>query len=323
MEMNREMNEHPSNSCGCGKSSKQAATIWDGTAEILLNEKVAESTYRLRLACPEIAKIFDPGQFVMLRLIGSSDPLLGRPIAVYDALDASGDSFSNDDPTKRYSIDLVYIVVGRGTTKLSTMRPGEVLEVWGPLGKPFPAYDCDHLIFIAGGIGQTPFLTLARRELGLAKFESMDECSGMLRPKKITFCYGARSADYLACVDDFRALNIDVQICTDDGSAGQKGFVTDLIRPLVESAKSEFADSARPSAHLVGCGPEPMLAAMTEIARKLDVPCHVSLETPMACGLGICFSCVTKVQTPDGDWDYKRTCIDGPIFDAREVFSDE
>jgi len=317
------MNEHPSPHCGCGNSSKRPATIWDGTAEILLNEKVAESTYRIRLACPEIAKSFQPGQFVMLRSIGSNDPLLGRPIAVFDALDASGQSFSDEDPSKRHSIDLVYIVVGRGTTQLSTMRPGDALEVWGPLGKPFPAYDCEHLIFIAGGIGQTPFLSLARRELGLAQFGGVDTCPVVSRPKKITFCYGARSTNYLACVDDFRALDIDVQICTDDGSAGQKGFVTDLIRPLVESAKSEFADSTRPSSHLVGCGPEPMLAAMTEVARKLDVPCHVSLETPMACGLGICFSCVTKVQTKDGDWDYKRTCVDGPIFDAREVFGTE
>jgi dihydroorotate dehydrogenase electron transfer subunit len=96
-----------------------------------------------------------------------------------------------------------------------------------------------------------------------------------------------------------------VYLASDDGSLGFKGFVTDLLARI---ASEGFG-------HIVGCGPEPMLKALAALAPRLGIPCQLSLETPMACGLGICFSCVTRVTTADG-WDYKRVCIDGPVFDA-------
>jgi dihydroorotate dehydrogenase electron transfer subunit len=104
-------------------------------------------------------------------------------------------------------------------------------------------------------------------------------------------------------VDDFRSAGAEVHLASDDGSLGHHGFVTDLLR------------QHGPPQHLVGCGPEPMLRALAKLAAGWQVPCHVSLETPMACGVGICFSCVTRVQVGDG-WDYKRVCVDGPVFDT-------
>jgi dihydroorotate dehydrogenase electron transfer subunit len=107
-------------------------------------------------------------------------------------------------------------------------------------------------------------------------------------------------------VEDFRAASAELHLATDDGSLGFKGFVTQLLE-----------QGERPQ-HLVGCGPGAMMKALADLARRWNVPCHLSLETPMACGIGICFSCVTKVKTPESlaGWDYRRVCVDGPVFDA-------
>ncbi len=164
---------------------------------------------------------------------------------------------------------------------------------------------------VAGGIGQTPFLALATEHLGVRSYGQQERV--VRRPEKITLCYGARNAAYLAGVEDFRKLGIDVRLSTDDGSAGQHGFVTDLLRQVLD----ESAD--RSSRTIVCCGPERMMAAVAQIAKQYDVPCQVSLETPMACGIGICFTCVAKVRQSDGSWDYKRTCVEGPIFDAELI----
>ena len=115
--------------------------------------------------------------------------------------------------------------------------------------------------------------------------------------------YGVRSADLAAGVDDFRAAGAEVHLASDDGGLGFRGFVTQLL------------ERQAPPGHLVGCGPEPMLHALAGVARRWGVACHVSLETPMACGVGVCFSCVTRVRTAGG-WDYRRVCVDGPVFDA-------
>jgi dihydroorotate dehydrogenase electron transfer subunit len=156
---------------------------------------------------------------------------------------------------------------------------------------------------IAGGIGQTPFLAYARELLGDRGYAGM-------RPARLaaraTLYYGVRNAAYAAGVADFEHVGCDVRLASNDGSAGARGFVTDLIRD-------------EPRADLwVACGPEPMLKAVAGLAAERGIPCDVSLETPMACGLGICFSCVTRVKTSDG-WDYKRVCVDGPVFDAGQV----
>jgi dihydroorotate dehydrogenase electron transfer subunit len=119
----------------------------------------------------------------------------------------------------------------------------------------------------------------------------------------VSLYYGVRSADLAAGVDDFRQAGASVHLASDDGSVGHHGYVTELLK------------TRPPPQHIVGCGPEPMLHALMKLAHDWQVPCHVSLETPMACGVGICFSCVTKVKTADG-WDYRRVCVDGPVFDA-------
>jgi dihydroorotate dehydrogenase electron transfer subunit len=206
-------------------------------------------------------------------------------------------------------LDVVYIRVGHMTAQLRELPPGTLLDVWGPLGNGFPPHKTGHLIIVAGGIGQTPFLMLGREYLGRRAYGDPPRTAPQAR--QVTLCYGAKSEAWLAGVDDFRAAGIDVRIATDDGSVGHHGFVTDLIRPTVEASDAPC--------RLVCCGPEPMMEATARIAQELDLPCEVSLETPMACGMGICFSCVAKIRDGEGNWDYRRTCVDGPVFNVADV----
>lgn len=237
----------------------------------------------------------------MIRLAGCDDPLLGRPLAMYDVvLGAKGEPDG---------LDIVYLVVGKMTGRLAGLEPGAKLEIWGPLGNGFPNEETGHLVMVAGGIGQTPFLALAREYLGLHRFG--DPPRNVPRAEKATLCYGVRSADYLAGAGDFERLGVEVRISADDGSLGHRGPVTELIEPAVKASGL--------NSRLVCCGPEPMLKAAAEIARRLNVACRVSLETPMACGMGICFSCVAKIRDGKGGWDYRRACIEGPVFDAADV----
>ncbi|HEY2761697.1 MAG TPA: dihydroorotate dehydrogenase electron transfer subunit [Pirellulales bacterium] len=269
---------------------------------LIENVPLAKDTFRVRFDCPSIASRITPGQFVMIRLAGCDDPLLARPLAMYDTVCAeSGDAIG---------LDVVYLVAGKFTRRLSACIPGQLLDVWGPLGNGFPPQPVDHMIMVAGGIGQTPFLALAAEHLGRKPFGN--PAREVPRPKRITFCYGARSAEYLAGLDDFRRLGIDIQISTDDGSAGHHGFITDLLTKLL-------AEPFHGKRQIACCGPEAMMHAVAKIAHSSSVPCQVSLETPMACGIGICFTCVAKVRQGDGDWDYKRTCVEGPIFDADKI----
>jgi dihydroorotate dehydrogenase electron transfer subunit len=262
-------------------------------APVLEHRRLAHDTYLVRLATPEIARAIRPGQFVMLRIAGTQDPLLGRPFALYDTvLDASGQPIG---------IDVVYLVVGKMTGRLPSVRPGDALEVWGPLGNGFPEpVTDDHVALVAGGIGQTPFLAHIRELLGERGYDA----AAKRRVRRVSIYYGVRTADLAAGVDDFRAAGAEVHLASNDGSIGERGFVTDLL-----------ARQPMPG-HVFGCGPEPMLHALAKLTAERNVPCHLSLETPMACGVGICFSCVTPVKTSDG-WDYKRVCVDGPVFDAR------
>ncbi len=262
-------------------------------AQIVEHVRMAERTFRLRLASPEIAAAIRPGQFVMLRLPGRSDPLLARPFALYD---------TTDDCT---AFDVVYLVVGKMTALLAEVRAGDSLEVWGPLGQPFlDLGEVERATCVAGGIGQTPFFAYAKELLGTRGYGGLP---ARKRVDRVGLYYGVRTLSLAAGVDDFRGAGVDVHLASDDGSIGSPGYVTQLL------------ESHGPTSPLIGCGPEPMLHALMKIAAKWGVPCQVSLETPMACGIGACFSCVTKVFAANGGWDYKRVCVDGPAFDAKSL----
>jgi dihydroorotate dehydrogenase electron transfer subunit len=271
------------------------------TAEISRHEQIARDTYLVRVECVEIARRIAPGQFLMMRLPEGNDPLLARPLALYDTvLGADG---------RPSAIDVVYLTVGKFTRRLAVMPVGGRLELWGPLGNGFAPQPANHLVIAAGGIGQTPFMALAREALGLRSYG--DPPRTPPRCERVTLCYGVRSAAYLAGVAEFESLGVEVRISTDDGTAGHRGFVTDIVRDVLAVSGT--------GCRIVCCGPEPMMAAVARLAQKGGVPCQVSLETPMACGLGICFSCVARVSDGAGGWDYRRTCVEGPVFDATQI----
>ncbi len=273
------------------------------TARVIKNVLIARDTYRLRVECPEIASTIRPGQFLMVRTVGANsgyDPLLGRPFALYDVIrDASGTATA---------LDVVYLVIGRGTRALSERKPGDAVSVWGPLGNGFGPSEGGRVAFVAGGIGQTPFLALGKWWAGQAEY---GETVGATSPSTCELYYGVRNVALAAGLDDFAGAGLPVHLATDDGSAGHHGFVTDLLSRRIQ-------DGHRPD-KLIGCGPAPMLAALSRVAERFGIPCDVSLENQMACGFGACFSCVTPIFQDDGTTDLRRVCVEGPIFPAARV----
>jgi len=276
--------------CGAVPSAVQC------TACVVEQVRMATDTYRLRLHCPEIARQITPGQFFMIRQPGTADPLLGRPFALYDVYEGDG---------QKAGVDFGYVVVGKLTSAMTDWKPGDRVEIWGPLGNGFPLSTAKHLLLVAGGIGQTPFLAVAREALGFRQYGTPPRQPSQ-SVKRVTLCYGARSAAYLAGVDDFRMGGLELKISTDDGTQGHHGLVTELL--------TETLNSPDAPQQIYCCGPEPMMKAVQEICAAHNVDCWLSLESPMACGFGACFSCVTRIRLDDGSWDYRRTCVEGPVF---------
>jgi len=275
---------------------------------VVEQQQLAEETFRLRLCCPEIARQIRPGQFFMIRPVNGSDPLLGRPFALYDTIDGA-------DGTPE-CIDFVYHVIGKMTGLMSGWTGGEEVEMWGPLGNGFPRPAAKHLLYVGGGIGYTPVLAVAREALGERRYGDPSR-----EPEKIadrvTLLYGVRSLLYRADLSDLERLGdrLAIRLATDDGSEGHHGLVTDLL-------EESLSGNDRPDA-VYCCGPVPMMHAVARLCESAGVDCWLSLESPMACGFGACFSCVTRVKTGDAEgWDYRRTCVEGPVFAARELVID-
>ena len=269
------------------------------TSRVVSHRRIAEATWRIRLDCPRLAAASAAGHFAMVRIAGRVDPLLGRPLAVYDTFRGPDDVDPAGPPAERRYVDFVYAVHGRFTTALATLRRGDEVTVWGPLGngwREVPA--ADRLLLVAGGIGQTSLLTLGR-----------DRAAAGAR---VTFCWGAGRAVAFGDLDDFRRAGLDVHLATLDGSAGLRGNVVDLLDGLVPPG------SEAPM-HVACCGPDGMMAAVARWTAARGIGCHVSLEAPMACGIGICFTCVARVRDAEGGWDWRRTCVEGPIFPAAGI----
>lgn len=275
------------------------------TATVLDNRQLRPWLFAMTVDAPAIAQTIRPGQFLMIRPATGSDPLLGRPLAVYDV----GRGPSGQAET----VTVVYQVFGRGTGRLSQMSASDQVRIWGPLGHSFSAQapSSGPVWFVAGGIGYTPFLALGKWWQGKAQYGS--NVPAATAPPEIEMIYGARTSDMMPPLDDFTAAGLSVRHCTDDGSLGHHGRVTDLMTHLAEAAP------ARLPKLVVTCGPEPMMAAVARWCAAREIACQVSLENQMACGFGACFSCVAPIRQADGEVDLRRVCLEGPIFDAAQV----
>ena len=280
------------------------ACALDATAQVVDQTRVAHDTYRLRLRCPEIAEQIRPGQFFMLRDPAGVDPLLGRPFALYDTWDEDG---------RLAGVDLGYHTVGKLTARMPSWVAGEHVNVWGPLGNGFADLTGDRLLFVAGGIGYTPAVAVMRQALGVRGYAGEEP---RRRFESVEMIYGARSADHRADCGDFEhEPGFTLSVTTDDGSEGHHGRVTDLLSRRLSDA---------PPAAVFTCGPGVMMRAVAEQCAAAGVDCWLSLESPMACGFGACFSCVAKVKTDaEPGWDYRRTCVEGPVFRGDELVLSE
>ncbi len=246
--------------------------------EVVANDRVAEGVGLMRLHCPGIGAEAQPGRFVQLRIRREASFILRRPFSVHAASEEG--------------IEILYQVLGVGTRELSLLRPGARMDAVGPLGNGFSIPDgTEHALVVAGGLGCAPLLFLVRElsRVGVA----------------VTVAFGAPTRDRLVRLDAFSALARRVEPATDDGSEGRRGLVTDLVPGLIEDDAPDI---------IYSCGPEPMSRTVAEQAVRAGVPCEVSLERLMACGIGACLSCV--VTTVDGR---ERACVEGPVFDAERV----
>ena len=254
------------------------------TVQIVSQERDADSYFRLVLRAPQIAPLIQPGQFAHVRILPLKDALLRRPFSIFQA---AGDTFS-----------ILYKNVGKGTDALSRMRAGEELSVIAPLGHGFtvPPAGGDTPLLVAGGYGMAAMFLLAQRS-----------------PQKgIVFVGGRRRVDIL-CEADFAAIGWEVRAVTEDGSHGEKGLVT---QPLLAELKNSNLKTK--NLKLFACGPTPMLKAVGKIAEEHQLPCELSMDEHMCCGVGTCLTCVIPVKTGDS-WEYQRTCTEGPVFDSRQI----
>lgn len=252
-------------------------------------ETLSARYFVLSYSCPEIAAASRPGQFVMIAAANAIDPLLRRPMAVYRVHDREG---------RRDGISLLIESHGKGTRLMSRFRAGDETALLGPLGRPFefdPEEDVEHLL-VMGGVGAAPFPFLA------SELRS--------RGARVRAFIGGRSADNLLCLEDFARLGVPVVRATEDGTAGHTGLVTDPLEAHLDEAGGEV--------RIYSCGPTPMMRAVDRLARDRGLPHQVSLEAPMACGVGVCLSCVVPVGDAD-DWHYERICREGPVFDAARL----
>ena len=267
-------------------------------SRIVEHRSIAKDTWQLTLEAPSLARCTLPGQFFMVRLAGLNDPLIGRALAMFDrGFDSQGNP---------QTVSVAYVVKGKFTQALSRFKAGQSVEIWGPLGNAFSNQPVDHLILVAGGVGITPMLSLASAALGQDTYGQEGHFA-----KQVTLCYGARTEEYLVALDAFEARGVRLAIATEDGSLGHRGRVTEVLKDLLSRSEG--------TSRIACCGPEPMMQAVSKIAHEHNVTCEVSLETPMACGIGICFTCVAKIDQGDGTWDYRRTCVEGPIFESQSI----
>ena len=253
---------------------------------VLSNEAVSPGYYRIGLSCGSGYASSIPGQFVMLRFADHVAPLLRRPFSIHGLI-AEGHGAKG--------IELLYKVVGEGTQKLSRCREGDTIDILGPLGNGFRFAETSRRIFIAaGGIGVAPMLFLAH----FLKRENYDLSRAML------FLGGRSEADIL-CKETFLGLGLSVYTTTDDGSVGDRCLVTDPLETAVKESPPDI---------LYACGPLEMLKCVIGIAERYHVPCQVSIEATMACGIGACLGCA--VEKGDASGKYFHACLDGPVFDA-------
>ena len=279
---------------------------------ILGNREIAPGYFLMELASPQIAKNSSPGQFLHIKCSPNHNLLLPRPFSIHRVISEK-------------EVEILYKVVGKGTLCLSKRKKGEKINCIGPLGKGFelpqsllisPLYVVlppslfskenrgdegenkggqSAILFVAGGVGIAPLIYL------IAKCKMQNA-----KCKTVVFL-GAKTKDEILCVKELKNLGAEIHIATEDGSMGYRGLVSQLL-------KNKLSSVCRLSSVVYACGPKGMLKEVALLSEKYKIPCQVSFEQFMGCGIGICNSCV--IRTKQG---YRRVCKDGPVFRAEKI----
>jgi dihydroorotate dehydrogenase electron transfer subunit len=257
----------------------------------VLTVRRVDAYYAMTLVAPAIAARFRPGQFVSVAVGGpDTSMLLSRAFSIHGVRSEHGGT-----------VEFVFAVHGSGTQWLAERRARDVLDVTGPLGRPFPLpRDPASCLLVGGGYGSAPLFSLADK----------------LRERRcsVDFLIGAGSSDRVFGALSARRVGRSAVITTEDGSLGARGVVTDVLDQVIHDSRTDV---------IYACGPMPMLREITKMARRYDIPVQVAVEEAMACGIGVCMTCVLPVIGSDGITRMSRACVDGPVFRGEQVRWDE
>ena len=257
----------------------------------VLTVRRIDAYHAMTIVAPGVAARFKPGQFVALAVGGPVTPmLLRRAFSIHDVR-----------PDHGGTVEIVFAANGPGTQWLAERRARDVLDVTGPLGRPFPVpRDPVSCLLVGGGYGSAALFSLA----------------GRLRERRcsVDFLLGAASGDRVFGALTARRTGRTATITTEDGSLGARGVVTDMMGHIIHEARTYV---------IYACGPMGMLRQVTSLARRYDIPVQVAVEEKMACGIGVCMTCVLPVTGSDGITRMVRSCVDGPVFRGEQVRWDD
>ena len=257
----------------------------------VLTVRRVDSYYAMTVVAPGIAARFKPGQFLAVAVGGpQSSMLLRRAFSIHDVR-----------PDHGGTVEFIFAAHGPGTKWLAERRSRDVLDVTGPLGRPFPVpRDPAVCLLVGGGYGSAPLFALAAK----------------LRDRRCTvdFLLGAASGDRVFGALTARRTGRTATITTEDGSLGGRGLVTDMLGQVIQQARTDV---------IYACGPMPMLRQVTLLARRWDLPVLAAVEEAMACGIGVCMTCVLPVIGSDGITRMVRSCVDGPVFRGEQIRWDD
>lgn len=256
-------------------------------AEIIGIKQLKEDLYQFSIKAKEIVKNAKPGQFIDVRVVDGIEPLLRRPISIYHLDKENG------------ILEFIFQVKGKGTSLLAKRRVGELLDIIGPLGYgTFTIKDYEKVAIIGGGIGIFPLYELAK------------ELKQNTRTN-VHIYMGFRNKNLITLEEEFKMVSDDLTITTDDGSYGIQGFAINELKKDCENSKID---------KIFACGPLPMLKAVQEYAIENKIPCEISLEEKMGCGIGACLGCAVKTaKSPKEAPEYWHVCKAGPVFQAQDV----
>jgi len=261
-------------------------------ARVESNVRLSADYNVVTLEAPGIAANANPGQFVMVKLSDSQEPLLRRPFSIFE--------ISRNSAGAPTGFSLLNKRIGLVTQQIFDLTDAKQVSILGPLGRPFTVINKPTQAWlVAGGVGLAPFVMLSEklRRQGVA----------------VTLFYGARSATELLCMNIFEQLGVSVVTATEDGSLGMQGVITVALNERLQKIGTDEP------LMIYACGPTLMMQAVTNLATEYHLPIEVSLEQVMGCGLGGCYSCVVRIRDEQGQEHYTRSCLNGPVLPGERI----